>query len=648
MVKVPTNNVVIDAKVPAQVDEMMLSIKSPHKSDLKNSTPTARKRSRSELTPSPDSHNVAKGAKRRALPWNLLGTARRRSMRNSSRESSDEKSKALPPIKENNNYFVSSPLKSDNNEDSNKSGSRASSPMQLTPVKPSKTIKSVHKSSHKLASRESSVERQPLRIAPIRGRTAGNLRKLISSDSDSGPGRHVRKSDRVRQLKPLTDDSDLDQTTPKKTSGSDNDSDKPLANIKRRGRSRKIIKHTESEESIKKKRPCEINTESNTACDSTPRNFALESRLASSDSNSKHKSSILIRKNYFTSPDKRKVKGDIEVNRMMNELKQTIGESKNTDPTYATPPTIAKRNRLRTSAFKGNDECCNNDNTESTARNEPSGSSGSVVEVVEQSESRRSFQDRMKKIVENQKELIRASKLAVEKETTKDRQSKLLEVHVKIKRVYDEKALEAAIEKNVPYKEILNAIRVSESSRKGKLNREANKRAEEQSDRYLAELRKLEYFRCGACGQQVTKHLWLEHFNSHGGIAWIDGYEPPIKLSEWNEALRRTNNNIKIYSIGFLRCPTCGQEKRSGLGHLSHLLLCGESTENIEKKKISCELCNEKYLPFNASAHRTKCSGYNRLPDPDDGDDESSETEEETSQEEFNSSGRLKRKAVKK
>jgi hypothetical protein len=147
----------------------------------------------------------------------------------------------------------------------------------------------------------------------------------------------------------------------------------------------------------------------------------------------------------------------------------------------------------------------------------------------------------------------------------------------------------------------------------------------------------------------VSKHKWYEHFMGHGGLAWIENCEPPILLSDWNEALRRCINNFKIYKLTSMICPNCGEEKRSALGHLSHIFICGESEEAIEEKKLTCAHCTERYLPYHATAHKSKCSGMMTVVPHSNEDKNERESEvEENSTDSFNVSGRQKRNAVKK
>ena len=458
-------------------------------------------------------------------------------------------------------------------------------------------------------------------------RRATKVQELKDSESDSGPSKMQRRATRKRILS-STDNSDMDQIQVSKSLSSDG------AKTPRRARNQmnnKRVERIKKETPLKNKRKTtsklldsssEFESTTDTHVDIS-RNLELESRLSPPDSNSKPHSSILSRNNYFKPTDKR-AKNSSVINKMMDKLSTTIEKRKDNDMTYIKPPVFVKRERLRTSAFKGNDDEFSNDEDiqESELKTRPSVSRGSSVEKIPSKMNSESHARgrRPKGFAHNEK------------------------------KIFSQPPLAKAIESEVPYEEILEAIKSNVPSKLGRNKLKMSTEEEEKRKKDLEALRALKYFRCGSCRFQVTKHKWIEHVSDHGGLAWIDEFEAPIKIEEWNEALRRLIRNVKIYDQPVLICPNCGDEKKSALGFLSHYLVCGENKEEIEKKKITCGLCNEKYMAFNSWAHRNKCSGYQKVQGIGDGDDEgeSSESDNEVTAEDFNLSGRAKRKAVKR
>ena len=97
-----------------------------------------------------------------------------------------------------------------------------------------------------------------------------------------------------------------------------------------------------------------------------------------------------------------------------------------------------------------------------------------------------------------------------------------------------------------------------------------------------------------------------------------------------------------------MKCPNCDLEKKSALGHMSHFIVCGVSKDELEQRMATCTMCNLKFLPFNASSHRNKCSkGVKQLFLAEQVDaDEKSDSDKDP--ENFTTSGRMKRKAVQK
>lgn len=95
-----------------------------------------------------------------------------------------------------------------------------------------------------------------------------------------------------------------------------------------------------------------------------------------------------------------------------------------------------------------------------------------------------------------------------------------------------------------------------------------------------------------------------------------------------------------------MKCPKCDGIRKSPLGYLSHLYTCKLSVEEQDELKIQCKLCNEKIFPFNITLHKKKCAMQvvpivNTL--------EGAEMEENhEGLTALNSSGRLKRKAVRR
>lgn len=407
-----------------------------------------------------------------------------------------------------------------------------------------------------------------------------------------------------------------------------------------------------------------------------PRGIELKQRVQSSDSNSRP-SSILIRNDYHKSPPSDKSKNTTAVSLAKSKLKTTLIHKKTTNLSYVSPPKILERAKLKTPAMKGNDECSNDNDIHSSSFSEDSFNTGkqsassvpspnraiSVTPTADTSIvlNNLDLNERMKQLIE--KEKLKLSKKTPSTAVPKAAKSKpesirgrarrnLNELSNIEKKIFVQEQLEKANESKVPYDEILEEIRVATLPKKCGPQSKKSSNFSEILQEIRTKLKALKYFLCGNCKNQVSKHKWGEHFEMHGGFAWLDSFEPALTFDDWNEVLRRTINNMKIYKLISLKCPNCDEEKKSALGHLSHMIICGESAEVIEQRKVKCDLCPERVLPSNLPFHKSKCLAKLKAPKieiADSGDDDNhSEVEAEKNLELFDSSGRKKRKAVQR
>ncbi|CAG9809221.1 unnamed protein product [Chironomus riparius] len=346
-------------------------------------------------------------------------------------------------------------------------------------------------------------------------------------------------------------------------------------------------------------------------------------KKSSSENSSNEKSPINGRrmsKTYLKHQPKNE-KNVISSHQICADLKDIVDKSKDLDPTYLKPPDTTKRPYLKTSAFKV------------SITIDPVSSQNIIKEEISNKQIKKKKPESENKININQ----RGPRRKVDVDET-------------IRKIFEQEELEKPIEKLVCYKEILEAIRITDPSRKNGRASSAIKPLELAKKRELEkQLECLKHFKCGNCNNLVTKHKWKEHLIDHGGMAWIETFESPIDIKDWNESVRRLNNYMRIYKLESFRCPNCGYDKKSALGHLSHIYICGESEETIEDRKYACEFCSEKVLPYNMSWHKRKCTVINNKvkTNADDGDDEEEHDDENSRSSSTQDGGRAKRKAGK-
>ncbi|CAH1729991.1 unnamed protein product [Chironomus riparius] len=420
-------------------------------------------------------------------------------------------------------------------------------------------------------------------------------------------------------------------------------------------------------------------------------------KKSSSENSSNEKSPINGRrmsKTYLKHQPKNE-KNVISSHQICADLKDIVDKSKDLDPTYLKPPDTTKRPYLKTSAFKGNhinSDDSSNHTDSSTKQLSVSCDDSSIINNANDTDIKKNglqnannlgIKDRMKELIKKQKEKINSvpksnevsitidpvSSQNIIKEEISNKQIKKkkpesenkininqrgprrkVDVDETIRKIFEQEELEKPIEKLVCYKEILEAIRITDPSRKNGRASSAIKPLELAKKRELEkQLECLKHFKCGNCNNLVTKHKWKEHLIDHGGMAWIETFESPIDIKDWNESVRRLNNYMRIYKLESFRCPNCGYDKKSALGHLSHIYICGESEETIEDRKYACEFCSEKVLPYNMSWHKRKCTVINNKvkTNADDGDDEEEHDDENSRSSSTQDGGRAKRKAGK-
>lgn len=485
----------------------------------------------------------------------------------------------------------------------------------------SKTIKS------KLEQKE--IVSEPAVKTSLRQTT--NTQELETNESELGSLK-IPESSKTQTLQPSSEDNNIEcEQSNIPLFGDSSDASLPVMCCAKKDSNNKRISRVHKESTLKKKNSKMTSKifDSTSESEATPdnheeisRNLELESRLSPFDSNSKFKSSTFPQDDI--EPTDNQLKKTTDLNKMMNRIEKIKNKK------FFEQPKLRKRETLRTSALKVKDNESSDDEDiqiESEQGTKPPVSSDPSIE---NSSSKKKFEPRKGGRRGRQKcdfyELANIEK----KEFTKP-------------------SLEKAVEEKVPYDKIIEAIKCSAPARFGRTSSKFNKENEEKKENDLKLLKSLKFFRCGNCKFEVSKHMWIDHFNKHGGLAWIENFETPINIEDWNEALRRFINNIKIYDQTVLTCPNCQGEKKSALGHLSHILVCGEGKEVVEKRKVFCEMCNEKYFPFHATLHRNKCSGYQKAKvSVNDNDNEESSDEDKVIEERFNASGRTKRKAVKR
>ncbi|XP_037033624.1 serine-rich adhesin for platelets isoform X4 [Bradysia coprophila] len=160
----------------------------------------------------------------------------------------------------------------------------------------------------------------------------------------------------------------------------------------------------------------------------------------------------------------------------------------------------------------------------------------------------------------------------------------------------------------------------------------------------LAPLDVAERYVCGNCKEVVEAKDWTKHIRGHYGLSWRVDVDPPIDMDNIHTMSSKVLNFIKKANIKILKCPQCDVEKKSALGYLSHLEVCGLTPEEVKSKLVKCEHCPSMIRSCSMKIHLTFCSGLKRLLQKE----KESTKEPDSAEECYNDMGRAVRRSAQK
>ncbi|KAG4069006.1 hypothetical protein HA402_008317 [Bradysia odoriphaga] len=160
----------------------------------------------------------------------------------------------------------------------------------------------------------------------------------------------------------------------------------------------------------------------------------------------------------------------------------------------------------------------------------------------------------------------------------------------------------------------------------------------------LAPLDVADRYVCGNCKEVIEAKDWEKHIKGHYGLSWRVDVDPPIDMDNIHTMSSKVLNFIKKANIKILKCPQCKVEKKSALGYLSHLEVCGLTPEEVKSKLVKCEHCPSMIRSCSMKIHLTFCSGLKRLLQKENESTKEPESAEET----YNDIGRAVRRSAQK
>lgn len=110
-------------------------------------------------------------------------------------------------------------------------------------------------------------------------------------------------------------------------------------------------------------------------------------------------------------------------------------------------------------------------------------------------------------------------------------------------------------------------------------------------------------YECGNCKELVLRSKWKPHTLIHYGATWRESVDEPIDLDDQNLVARIMTKFIKYNKVQYMRCAKCYDKKRSVVGYLSHIEICGLAPEEVTALKAECEFCHKLYRKVSLLTH---------------------------------------------
>lgn len=122
-----------------------------------------------------------------------------------------------------------------------------------------------------------------------------------------------------------------------------------------------------------------------------------------------------------------------------------------------------------------------------------------------------------------------------------------------------------------------------------------------------------ESYTCGYCNERIPHPKWKAHVGKHYGAAWRIGVDEAIDISDNLTMTRVLNRFMKSSKMQYFKCDKCLEKKRSALGYISHIEICGLTPEQIVGMKSECPYCKKLYRKVSLDIHIQQFCAVRRL-----------------------------------
>lgn len=120
-------------------------------------------------------------------------------------------------------------------------------------------------------------------------------------------------------------------------------------------------------------------------------------------------------------------------------------------------------------------------------------------------------------------------------------------------------------------------------------------------------------YMCGNCETEIAASKWKAHMAVHLGVTFRRGIDEEIDVHDSNTMARLITRYMKLNRVPYLKCPKCDDRKRSALGYISHVEICGLTDEEAKQLKAICEFCNKLYRKVSLASHQQSFCPVRRL-----------------------------------
>lgn len=120
-------------------------------------------------------------------------------------------------------------------------------------------------------------------------------------------------------------------------------------------------------------------------------------------------------------------------------------------------------------------------------------------------------------------------------------------------------------------------------------------------------------YKCGNCQLEIPKNRWKAHELEHIGVTYRVGIDEAIDIDDSATHSRIMIRYMKHNKIQYIKCPKCGEKKKSAIGYISHVEICGLTADEVKSLKAECEYCKKLYRRVSLPSHQQSFCTVRRL-----------------------------------